>query len=72
MTDDRQERFDAEVVVDQEHAGGAFADGDADVALGLCVVEHVDHRQHHRARRFEQFVESSAIHRTVPAGQGNE
>ena len=57
-----QKRFDTEVVVDQKNTGSAALNGDLKVALGLFGIEHVNHRQHCRAWRFEQLVEVVSIH----------
>ena len=53
---------DAEIVIDQEAAGGALADENANVPVCLFGVQHMDHRQDDRAGRLEKLVKFPTRH----------
>ena len=62
MRDDGQEAVHAEIVVDEKAAGRALPRQDADIALRLRRVEHMDHGQHRRPQALEQFSEIVPVH----------
>jgi hypothetical protein len=72
MADDWQEISVSKIMIDQENAWRAFANGDAHVVFSLSVVQYMDHWQNNGTDRFEQFAECRAIHDCQTSGKNAE